>query len=150
MSRREQALAAICRLRDFEHSRQALVHAQAQQQAHASGEALRRAHATLAEGLRLAGSAASGEVLQLERDQAARKLLGHLHRGTQVQQEVHDAALKARVLAAAGHLAAQHRCDHAADQLAVERTQQQFVRDVRDYDACSDLLLAQRMAWPRP
>ncbi len=146
MSRREQALSVLHRLRALQQSQQASAHRCAQQDVHACHEALTQARSELADALRQAGDPAPGSELALERHHRAGQLLGDLQRTVQTRNSGLLLAVERCDEAAQAHLAAQQHCDHAADSLAAERAHLQQQRDLHDYDHSSDLRLTRALA----
>lgn len=145
MSRREQALSVLHRLRSLQQSQQALAHCRAQQEVHACNEALLHARSQLAAALRQAGDVVPGSELRLERHHSVGQMLSDLQHGVQARHAEHVHAVEQCDAAVQAHLAAQQHCDHAADTLAVERAQLQQQRDLHDYDHGSDLRLARTL-----
>lgn len=145
MSKRERALTALHRLRDFQYGRQEAAHRLAQRDENAQLEALQRARSELHEGQQQAGSAGQGGNLDLGRAAQVAQLMEGLLENVSRQRSAHEQARERTTLAAAQHLAAQRRRDQVGDQLAQERARLQQASDVRDYDESSDLLLARRL-----
>jgi hypothetical protein len=145
MSRRERALTALHRLRDFQHGRQEAAHRLARRDEHAQLEALQRARSELQEGHQQAGSAGQGGNLDLGRAAQVAQLMQGLLKNVRRQRDAHEQARERTTLAAAQHLAAQRQRDQVGDHVARERARLQQASDVRDYDDRSDLLLARRL-----
>ncbi|MBN7836277.1 hypothetical protein VPH13_12375 [Stenotrophomonas pavanii] len=146
MSRREQALSVLHRLRALQQSKQALEHRRAQQEVYVCNEALLHARSELAAALRQAGDVVRGSELQLERQHRVGQMLSDLQQNVQSRHADHVHAVEECDAAAQAHLFAQQHCDHAADALAVERALLQQQRDLRDYDYGCDLRLARTLA----
>lgn len=149
MSRREQALSVLHRLRTLQQSQQALEHARAQQDEHACQQAVQRACADLAAAQAQAGEVNPGGTLSLERDRVVAHLLGELQRCVQLRETEHREAVQRRDAAAQAHLAAQQQCDHVHECLNAERMQAQQQRDLLAHDHSSDLRLARLLSGGR-
>lgn len=145
MSQRERALAALHRLRDFQHGQQETAHRLAQHDENAQLDALQRARAELQHGQQQAGSAGQGSSLDLGRAALVAQLMEGLLEKVRDRRSAHEQARARTALAAAQHLAAQRQRDQVGDHLAQERARLQQASDVRDFDDRSDLLLARRL-----
>lgn len=146
MSQRERALAALHRLREFQHGKHELVHRLARLEERSMQQALQTASADLAHGVQQSGDRAPGAHLDLGRDQAVAHMLRNLHYKVNERRQAHEQARARATTAAAQHLTAQRQRDHVADSLAEERACLQHARDVRAFDDSSDLLLSRRLS----
>mgnify|MGYP000151774361 CR=1 FL=1 len=146
MSRREQALSVLHRLRALQQSQQALAHRCAQQEEHARHHAAQHARSDLAVALNEAGQAVPGGMLSLERDRMVAQLLGVRRSHVLALESEHRQATERRDAAAQAHLSAQQQCDHVAERLADERAQLQHQREMSAYDQSSDLRLARHLS----
>lgn len=145
MSRREHALAALHRLREFQHGQHELLHRLARREERSAQRALQTAGADLAYGMQQWDGREQGVHLDLGRDLAVAHLLRGLHDTLDETRQTHEQARERAVTAAAQHLAVQRQRDHVADCLAEERARIDQARDLRAYDDSSDLLLSRRL-----
>lgn len=145
MSQRERALAALHRLRDFQHGQQETAHRLAQHDENAQLDALQRARSALQHGQEQAGSAGQGSSLDLGRAALVAQLMEGLLENVRDRRSAHEQARARTALAAAQHLAAQRQRDQVGDHLDQERARLQQASDLRDFDDRSDLLLARRL-----